>query len=60
MLAPVSCSADTVRLCGVGFGFWLMGKLGRARVGACVGAWVYGGAWLGDVLWGVGNAFLHI
>ena len=27
---------------GVGLGFGLIGKPGRAWVGACVGAWVYG------------------
>ena len=34
--AAVSCSADTVRLGGVGFGFWLTGKLGHAWVSAWV------------------------
>ena len=41
-IAAVSCSLDTLRLGGVGFVFWLMGKLGRAWVGAWRGAWVHG------------------
>ena len=32
--AAVSCSSVTARLGGIGFGIWLMGKLGRAWVGA--------------------------
>ena len=41
-IAPVSCRAVTIKLGGVGFGFWLMGKLGRAWYGALHGAWVHG------------------
>ena len=41
-IAPVSCRAVTIKLGGVGFGFWLMGKLGRAWYGALRGAWVLG------------------
>ena len=37
--AAVSCSPVTPMLGGVGFGFWLTGKPGRAWVGALVGAW---------------------
>ena len=46
-LAAVSCSAVPYRLGGVGFVFWMTGKLGRAWVGAWVGAWVVHGisAW---------------
>ena len=48
--AAVSCSPNAVMLGRVGFGFWLMGRLGRAWVGACVGA--FNGVWVhGD--WGV-------
>ena len=35
-VAAVSCSPVGYRLGGVGFGFWLTGKLGRAWVGAWV------------------------
>ena len=37
-MAAVSCSPDAYRLGGVGFGFWLTGKLGHAWVGAWVSA----------------------
>ena len=40
--AAVSCSPVPYRLGGVGFGFWLTGKLGRAWVGAWHGVWVHG------------------
>ena len=35
-IAAVSCSPDAFRLGGVGFGFWLTGKLGPAWVSAWV------------------------
>ena len=41
-LAAVSCSSDAYRLGGVKIGLGLMGKLGRAWVGAWVGTWLYG------------------
>ena len=41
---------------GMGLGFWLMGQLGRAWVGAWGGAWVDG--WV-MMWWGVLNAVLY-
>ena len=38
-VAAVSCSPDSYLLGGIGLGFWVMGKPGRAWVGAWVGAW---------------------
>ena len=46
--AAVSCSSDTPGSAGAGFGFGMMGQLGRAWVGAWCGAWR--GAWHG--VWG--------
>ena len=40
--AAVSCSPDVYRLGGVGFGFWLTGKQGRAWHRCMGGAWVHG------------------
>ena len=47
----MSCSPMSYRLPATGFGFWLMGKLGRAWVGAWHGAWVGGGVCEGDDVW---------
>ena len=49
-IAAVWCSDDMAMLGGVGFGFWLTGKLGRACVGAWRGAWHWGVPDLGCVL----------
>ena len=38
--AALSCSLTGPRLGGAGLGFWLMGKLGRAWVGAWVPGWL--------------------
>ena len=51
--AAVSCSPDVYRLGGVGLGFWLTGKLGRAWVGSWHGAWVHG--WVMWWSWGGGG-----
>ena len=42
MQAAVSCSPVPYRLGGVGFGLWLMGKLGRAWHRCMGGVWVHG------------------
>ena len=41
-VAAVSCSLNGYYGAGVGFGIWLMGKLGRVWVGAWVSAWCMG------------------
>ena len=41
--AAVSCSLNGAMLGGVGFGFWLTGKLGRAWYRCMCGAWHGGG-----------------
>ena len=50
-LAAVSCSSNGARSGGVGFVFWLTGKLGRAchwcMGGACHPGWW--GCWIGEV-----------
>ena len=55
-VAAVSCSPDAYRFGGVGFGFWLTGKLGRAWHRCMDGAWVHGSlvvVWCVIVIWGI-------
>ena len=61
--AAVSCSSVRYSTGGVGFGFWLTGKLGRAWVGAwMVHGMVHGWWWwwvLMMMMWGWANACVY-